>query len=252
MTATPLLEVQDLSIWFDDHAPVIQNLNLEVFGGEVMAVIGASGSGKSLLAHSVLGLFAHNATVTGAIRFDGRTLSLDDLVALRGSQITLVPQTVTSLDPLMKVGRQILGPRSDSRRRARMSELLDRYELDQSVAGLYPFELSGGMIRRVILVAALINEPRLIVADEPTPGMHSELARLAMADLRAFADGGRSVLLITHEVELAIEVADRIAVYRSGTTLETAPTSAFIPPVQLQHPYSRALLRALPSREFSP
>ena len=100
-----------------------------------------------------------------------------------------------------------------------MRELLARYGLADEVADLYPFELSGGMARRVLLLTALMWQPRLIIADEPTPGMDLALAKQAMQDFRTFADDGNGVLLITHDLELALEVADRIVVFYAGTTV---------------------------------
>lgn len=258
--SVPLLSIEALTVGFTQYdgrgrqhlVPTIRDLAVSVDAGEVVAIIGASGSGKSLLAHSICGLFAPNATVTGQIRFCGELLDAAGLERLRGSGIALVPQSVTSLDPLMTIGRQVLAGRPTVQRRQRMAELFARYGLAPDVADLYPFELSGGMARRTILVAALIDDPKVIVADEPTPGMHAELARLAMADFRDYSDAGHGVLLITHDVELAIEVADRIAVFHDGTTIEQAPASHFAEPERLTHPFSRALVRALPSRDFDP
>lgn len=258
--SVPLLSIESLTVGFTQYdalgrqrlVPTIRDLAVRVDAGEVVAIIGASGSGKSLLAHSICGLFAPNATVTGHIRFGGELLDAAGLERLRGEGIALVPQSVTSLDPLMKIGRQVLAGRASAQRRERMFELFGRYGLAREVADMYPFELSGGMARRAILVAALIDDPKVIVADEPTPGMHAELARLTMADFRDYADAGHGVLLITHDVELAIEVADRIAVFHDGTTIEQAPASDFADPQSLARPFSRALVRALPSRDFDP
>ena len=132
-----------------------------------------------------------------------------------------------------------------------MREPFARYGLADEVADLYPFELSGGMARRVLLLTALMWQPRLIIADEPTPGMDLALAKQAMSDFRTFADDGNGVLLITHDLELALEVADRIVVFYAGTTVEEAKVTDFADETLLRHPYTRALYEALPGRGFA-
>lgn len=235
--------------------PVIENLSISVHVGEIVAVVGASGSGKTLLADAILGLFESNATVCGRIWYDGKQEDAASLAHLRGRGISLVPQSVNHLDPLMKVGRQVEGfahpdvPLAE--RRARRAELFARYDLGEETANLYPFELSGGMARRVLLCCALIDNPRLIIADEPTPGLDLPLALAALADFRDFADAGGGVLLITHDIELALRVADRVAVFRDGTVVEETAVANFASPDTLAHPFSRELWHALPEHDFA-
>ncbi len=238
---------------------VIHGLSLSVHEGEIVAVVGASGSGKTLLADAVMGLFEPNACVRGRIWFDGEPMDAASLAAERGRGIAFVPQSVASLDPLMRVGRQVEGAprgrgaarRADaSRRRARRRELFARYGLDESVARLYPHELSGGMARRVLLCCALMESPKLIIADEPTPGLDAALAGKALADFRAFADEGGGVMLITHDIELALTVADRVAVFRDGTVVEETAVANFAAPDLLAHPFTRQLWHALPEHDF--
>ena len=223
--------------------------------GEIVAIVGASGSGKSLLADSVLGLYEPNAMVSGTIWFDGVRQDAASLAQLRGCEIAFVPQSVANLDPLMKVGRQVRGVARDAadaeRRAERQRALFEHYGLAPEVEDMYPFELSGGMARRVLLASALVESPRLIVADEPTPGLDLDLAVRALDDLRAFADAGGGVLLITHDIELALRVADRIAVFKDGTVIEETAVESFDDPSQLRHPFSRELWRALPGNGFS-
>lgn len=223
---------------------VIDRLSLSVHAGEILAVVGASGSGKTLLADAIMGLYTSNAQVSGIIYYDGVQQDAQSLAALRGREIAFVPQSVKSLDPLMKVGKQIGG---SSQRRA---ELFERYGLSPDVEDLYPFELSGGMARRVLLCTVLMGDPRLIIADEPTPGLDLELAVKAMDDFRSFANEGKGVLLITHDIELALRVADRVAVFKDGTVVEETAVANFASPDLLQHPFSRALWYALPEHEF--
>lgn len=233
---------------------VIRDLSVSVHAGEVVAVVGASGSGKTLLADSVLGLFEPNATVTGTVWFDGQRCDARALERLRGRGISLVPQSSANLDPLMKVGRQVRGVAENAedakRREALQRELFARYDLAPDVADLYPFELSGGMARRVLLCCALMDDPKLIVADEPTPGLDLDLAVRALDDLRAFANEGGGVLLITHDIELALRVADRVAVFKDGTVVEETAVANFDSPDLLRHPFTRELWHALPDHDF--
>ena len=256
----PLLEVSDLSVSFrmydsgleQKQLPVISSLSLKVLPGEILAVAGSSGSGKSLLASAILGILPGNATVSGSLRFDGEPLTPERQAKLRGTEIALVPQSVAFLDPLMKVGAQVDGhrkPRPTERRR----KLFCRFGLPEQTERLYPFQLSGGMARRVLVSTALLTSARLIIADEPTPGMSLEQAEEALAMIRAMADEGKGVVLITHDIDLAFHIADRIAVFYAGTTVETAPAADFRQgPEALRHPYSKALWRALPQHEFRP
>ncbi len=263
-----LLAVEDLSILFDMYdsaAPylsagrvrkrVVEGLSLTVRAGEVLALVGASGSGKSLLADALLGLYEPNVEVTGRIRFDGEPMDARSLARVRGNGISLVPQSVGNLDPLVRVGRQVQGfaraGRAERRRRERRQrELFEAYGLAPEVARMYPHELSGGMARRVLLMCALMDDPKLIVADEPTPGLDLDLAVRALDDLRAFADAGGGVLLITHDIELALRAADRVAVFRDGRVVEETGVESFSSPERLSHPYSRALWHAMPEHGF--
>ncbi len=238
---------------------VISDLSISVHAGEIIAVVGASGSGKTLLADAVMGLFEPNAIVSGRIWFDGTEQDAAGLRALRGNGISLVPQSVANLDPLMKVGKQVEGLAgghqgrrglSKTERQHRRRELFKRYGLGEDVAELYPFELSGGMARRVLLCCALMDDPRLIIADEPTPGLDLDLALAALADFRTFADAGGGVMLITHDIELALRVADRVAVFRNGTVIEETDVASFASPDTLRHPFTRALWHALPEHDF--
>ena len=256
----PLLEVSDLSVSFQmyrrgltrQRLQVISSLSLSVYPGEILAVAGSSGSGKSLLASAILGILPGNAWVEGRLSFDGRPLTPDRQAELRGGEIALVPQSVAFLDPLMKVGPQADGhrkPRPTEKRRS----LFRRFGLPEQTERLYPFQLSGGMARRVLVSTALLAGARLIIADEPTPGMSLDQAREALQMFRDLADAGKAVVLITHDIDLAFHFAHRIAVFYAGTTVETAPAEDFRRgPEALRHPYSRALWRALPQHDFAP
>lgn len=260
----PVLNVEDLTIAFDMYGKgmekyrleVVHKLSLKVNAGEVVAVVGASGSGKSLLAHAILGILPGNAEMEGKLEFCGQALDGTAQRKLRGREISFIPQSVEYLDPLMKVGRQVIGAGSRRERKQRMEKMgqvFARYHLDESAAGLYPYQLSGGMARRVLISGAVMGNARLIVADEPTPGLQEGLAREAMGHFRELAREGRAILLITHEVGLAMEAADRIAVFYAGSVLEVAPVGDFYGAGEkLRHPYSKAFLQALPQNGFHP
>lgn len=258
MSKQPILAINDLSIGFPakdgEIVNVISRLHARVRPGEIMAVIGSSGSGKSLLAEAILGISSPAAYVTGDIEYRGKKLSAATLSALAGNEVALIPQSVNSLDPLMKIGPQVRGKNGCAPEE--MRRIFERYQLPQDTADKYPFEISGGMARRVLIAAALLAKPQFIVADEPTPGLHAELAELIMQDLRKFADAGNGVLIITHDVELALRYADRASVFYAGTTLEVGLIKEWqdtsTPTGGPYHPYTRALLRSLPGRGFAP
>lgn len=261
MQPEPILEIIDLSLSFTRYGKgalgqgelrVLRGLCVSVGAGEIVAVVGASGSGKSLLAHTVMGILPENCTAVGDIRYGGQPLTAARIQKLRGREILLVPQSVTWLDPLERVGPQVRREKKDAQSLARQRELFGYYGLPLGTEKLYPFELSGGMARRVLLSTAMMESPRLIIADEPTPGLDLEAAKKAMGHFRDFADGGGGVLLITHDIELALEVADRIAVFYAGATVEEAPVADFTSADTLRHPYTRALWRALPQHGFAP
>lgn len=262
-----LLTVEHLTVAYRTYDPrarfwrprrayhdVLRDLTLSVHEGEILALVGASGSGKSVLADALMGLFDANAVASGEMWFDGSLVTPGDLGNLRGHGISLVPQGVSSLDPLMRVGEQVRGEargadrrarKEDARRRmVRQRELFEAYGLASEVERMYPHELSGGMARRVLLMCALMEEPRLLIADEPTPGMDDESAAVAAHDLRAFAQDGGGVLLITHDLDFALSIADRLAVFREGTIVEETSVSAFRRAETLRDPYARELSRA--------
>lgn len=236
--------------WRQRELPVIRDLNIKVREHEVVAVAGSSGSGKSLLAHAVMGLLPRNAACQGTVSFEGEILTQKRKEQLRGSRMVLVPQSVSYLDPLMKVGEQVRRGQKDKESVKRCRESLGRYGLGEDTEGLYPFELSGGMTRRVLISTAVMERPGLVIADEPTPGLHISAARRVLSHFREIADQGAGVLLITHDLELALEVADRIVVFYAGTNVEEALAEDFGDESRLRHPYTRALYRAMPCHGF--
>lgn len=259
-----LLEVEGFELSFVQYArglrrrrlEVITGLDLHADPGELVAVVGASGSGKSLLAHALLGLLPGNAREGGQLRFDGVELTRARRAELRGRDIALVPQSVAALDPLTRVRSQVrraatLAGNPDPDAAARQA--LERRRLPELSWQRYPHELSGGMARRVMMAISTIGAARLVIADEPTPGLDPAVVEETLTHLRTLADAGAAVVLITHELAGALTVADRIAVFYAGTTVEQAPVTAFHGDGgALAHPYSQALWRALPRNGFHP
>ena len=258
----PLLKVEDLSISFEMYrrgmekhtVEMVHKLSLTVNAGEIVAVVGASGSGKSLLAHAILGILPRKARVEGNMAFCGKSLDEALIKKLRGREIAFIPQSVEYLDPLMKVGEQVIGSgkrREKKMRQERRKAIFSRYHLEESAAKLYPYQLSGGMARRVLISGGVMDGARLIVADEPTPGLQEELARETMENFRELAKEGCGALVITHDVDLALQTADKIAVFYEGSVVETAAAEDFCGDGEkLLHPYSKAFLRALPQNDF--
>lgn len=251
-----LLEVRDLSVSFrmyerglrQKESAAIRNLSLSVKKGEILAVFGSSGAGKSLLAHAILGILPPNAQVVGDLLYCGKRLTPKLQQKLRGKEIALVPQSTTYLDPLMRIGKQVAGAKGN---RKSSKAALQKYGLGGFVERLFPFQLSGGMARRVLLATAVVGDAQLIVADEPTPGLSAEMAQTAMQHLRTLADEGRGILLITHDMDLALAYADRIAIFYAGTNVETALAQDFQEGVAaLRHPYTKALWAAIPQNGF--
>ncbi len=253
-----VLKVEDLVVAFSMYKKgfqkgkleVIHSLSLDVNAGEIVAVVGSSGSGKSLLAHAILHLLPKNARTKGTITYKGETLDAKACKRYLGHEISFIPQSVDYLDPLMKVDKQVIGVYGT---KEKQEEMFRRYQLPQEAGDKYPFQLSGGMARRVLISAAVMENPELIIADEPTPGLNVEMAMETLKHFRQLADQGTAVLMITHDIDLAFHVADRIAVFYAGTVLEVAPTKDFIEGKSaLRHPYSKAFIDALPQNEFEP
>jgi peptide/nickel transport system ATP-binding protein len=257
-----LLEVNKLSISFTQYvqglnrhdSKVISDLTIDINENEIVAVLGSSGSGKSLLAHSILGILPYNSHVTGELKYKGNILDQELKEKLRGNEICLIPQSVNFLDPLMKVSDQAIGECKDDNERKekqiRQREIFSKYGLDESVDDLYPFELSGGMARKVLLSTALIGDPNLLIADEPTPGLDAKSVEETISDIRNLKDNGKGVLLITHEIDVALKTADRIAIFYSGYVIEINKVENFENADNVLHPYTKALINALPRNGF--
>lgn len=259
-----LLEVENVSVSFIQYTQglnqrnlkVITDLTLDISEGEILAVLGSSGSGKSLLAHAIFGILPENANLNGKIKYKGKELSQADKEELRGKEIMLVPQSVNFLDPLMKISDQAIGNVKNEEERKekkiKQREIFEQYNLGPEVDDMYPFQLSGGMARRVLVSTALLSDPKLVVADEPTPGLDEQTVKETLNHFKNMKKNGIGVLLITHDIHAALEVADRIGIFYSGYVIEIAKTEDFSGNGEnLLHPYTKALYNALPSNGFN-
>ncbi|MBU0991323.1 MAG: ABC transporter ATP-binding protein [Proteobacteria bacterium] len=259
-----MLSVHQLSVRFTSYETglkkketlVTSDLELAVEKGQVVAVAGSSGSGKSLLAHAILGILPGNARVSGEIMFKGTPVTPKRQIKIRGKEMALIPQSIGCLDPLMRIGKQITRAGILSgieKNKVRVTNILRRYGLPDHTANMFPFQLSGGMARRVLLATATVGKADLIIADEPIHGLHEEVASDILSHLRELADQGKAILLITHDLSRSLLIADKVVVFYAGTTVEEASATAFSGEGKnLHHPYSRALWQALPQNGFFP
>jgi len=256
-----MLRVQDLRVSFSRYSGLLQRsevlaldgVDVEVRRGELLALVGQSGAGKSLLAHAVLGVLPRNARLAGQIEFEGRPLDAKRQRLLRGRRMALVPQAVTWLDPSATAGRQVRWGASAAGSAADWRSIeaeFARYGLAREAMALFSHQLSGGMARRVLTAVATIARADLLIADEPTTGLDPQVRALALQLLRRLADQGHAVLVISHDLSAVLAHSDRVAILHAGRTVELAPAQAFATG-QVQHPYTRALRSALPVYGFS-
>ncbi|OWQ86287.1 hypothetical protein CDN99_20870 [Roseateles aquatilis] len=258
--APPLLEVRDLQVWLPGRGGArlhaLRGLDLTVERGERLALIGESGSGKTLTALAIMGLLPEGAEVRGHVALDGRallTLDEDGWCGLRGRRVAMVFQEpLTALNPLQRVVAQVmepirlhgLAPDRDAAR-ARAMALLDRVGLDERQASAYPHELSGGQRQRALIAMALAAAPDLLIADEPTTALDARL-RVQVLDLlrELVAERGMGLLLISHDLALTARRVDRIAILYGGRVMEQGAASALLD--HPRHPYTQALWAARP------
>lgn len=261
-TTEPVLSIDGLAVAFrtgTELVTAISDVSIDVAAGETVAVVGESGSGKSTTAAAVNRLLPENGVITaGSIRFDGREvteLGENAMISLRGAGIGLVPQDpMSNLDPLMRVGDQIgealevHGRTSGDATTARVVELLEMVGIADAAqrARQYPHEFSGGMRQRVLIAMGLACTPRLLIADEPTSALDVTVQRRILDQLDALTDElGTAVFLITHDLALAAERADRIVVMFRGRIVEEGTSAEVLG--NPQHEYTRQLLAAAPS-----
>jgi ABC-type dipeptide/oligopeptide/nickel transport system ATPase component len=258
-----VLSFGKVSVSFATHhaaSPVlaVDAVSLEVDRGEIFGIVGESGSGKSTLANAVMGLLPGNATVTGSIRVNGREvagLGDDALRSMRGDEVSMIFQDASaSLDPTWPVGDQIAetvrAHRAVSRRDAKARAIALMTEMGIADAaqryGDVPHRFSGGMRQRIVIAAALANDPQLLVADEPTTALDVTIQAQVLQLIDAMRRRhGTTVLLITHDLGVVSQVCDRVGVMYGGKLLEVAATREMF--ARPTHPYTRALLASNPA-----
>jgi len=260
LSAAPLLEVDDLSVRFDTDAGTVHavdKMSFTLAEREVLGIVGESGCGKSVTAMSLLRLLPPTASISGRARFDGDDLlgaSSRRLRRIRGNEIGFVFQEpMTSLNPVFTVGRQITETlrthrglsRSAARKRA--VELLDLVHIPAPERRVreYPHQLSGGMRQRVMIAMAVSCDPKILIADEPTTALDVTIQAGILDLMRELRERlGTAIMLITHNLGVVADIADRVVVMYAGRKAEEAPVhELFASP---QHPYTIGLLGAIP------
>ncbi|MEU6560649.1 ABC transporter ATP-binding protein [Nocardia nova] len=260
-SAEPQLVVDGLDVVFgsgSDRVHAVRDVSFEVHAGECLAVIGESGSGKSVTARTLMGLTGDGATVTARrLEFSGadlRALDESGWRALRGRRIALVLQdAMVALDPLRRTGSEIAET-------LRIHAAAPRGSVDDTVLSLltdvgvpeperrarqYPHELSGGLRQRALIASAIAAGPDLLLADEPTTALDATVAAQVLDLLRELRAGGMSILLISHDLTVVSRLADRVAVMFGGRVVEYGPAQRILR--NPRHPYTRALLAAVPT-----
>ncbi|WP_302852267.1 ABC transporter ATP-binding protein [Streptomyces sp. TRM64462] len=246
----PLLSVRDLRIAFDG-VEAVRGLSFDVSDGEVFALVGESGAGKSLTARALLGMAPREATVSGDVRLRGHDGA--SMRALWGRRVAFVPQdSLSALSPVHPVGDQLAAAvrsvrRGLSRRDARAlaADALDRVGIPADRARAYPHELSGGMRQRAVIAMATINAPELVVADEPTTALDPDLRHQVLRLLAEQREAtGAALVLVTHDLDVVRDHADRLLVMYAGRHAESGPVrEVFARP---HAPYTAGLLASLP------
>ncbi|MBN9672268.1 ABC transporter ATP-binding protein [Roseibium aggregatum] len=260
-TDGPVLDVRDLALRFKGTpANIVDGVSFAVRPGETLCIVGESGCGKSVTALSLMGLLPRSVArvMSGTATFGGRdllTMAQRPLADLRGDRISMIFQEpMTSLNPSYRIGDQIAEvvlrhkPVSRSQARQRALEMLDRVRIPAAAKRLndYPHQLSGGMRQRVMIAMALANDPALLIADEPTTALDVTI-QAQIVDLIAELqkETGTALIMITHDLGVVAEIADRVCVMYAGKVVEDGPVGAvFDDP---QHPYSIGLMSSIPS-----
>ncbi|MDP9359205.1 MAG: ABC transporter ATP-binding protein [Chloroflexota bacterium] len=257
----PLLDIRGLKTHFFTRTGVVKvldGLDLQVGRGEILGLVGESGSGKSVTGFSIVGLLKRPGWIVGGeITFEGRdltTLPPEAMQELRGKQISMIFQNPrSSLNPVIPIGKQlaqVLQYRRDLKGKAAWEAAVDMLRTvhipePERRMRAYPHQLSGGMAQRVMIAMAISCSPKLLIADEPTTGLDVTIEYQIIHLLKEMRDlTGTSVVVITHDLNMAAEVCDRIAVMYAGTIVEDAPVQDFF--TAPRHPYTVGLLASRP------
>jgi peptide/nickel transport system ATP-binding protein len=258
----PLLEIRSLSTHFFTEEGVVravENVSFEIHPGEIVSLVGESGCGKSVTGLSILRLIPSppGQIVSGEILFDGRDLlqlKEKEMEKVRGNEIAMIFQEpMTSLNPVFTIGDQIMEAillhqkldKIEARRRT--MEMLDRVKIPSPEMRIdaYPHQLSGGMRQRAMIAMALSCQPKLLIADEPTTALDVTIQAQILQLLKEIQrEMGMAVMLITHDLGVVSEIADRVAVMYAGRIVEMAPIEAIFG--QMRHPYTKGLMDSIP------
>jgi peptide/nickel transport system ATP-binding protein len=261
LSSTPLLSVRDLTVAFATDDGLVQAVNgvsFDLFPGETLAVVGESGSGKSVAAMAVMRLLPTYARITGSIEFDGQDLlGLSDraMRRLQGDAIAMVFQDpMTALNPVFRVGEQLVeairihNDVTKSGARQRAIDLLDLVGIPEARLRVdnYPHEFSGGMRQRAMIAMAIANEPKLLIADEPTTALDVTIQAQVIEVMKVAQEAtGAAMMLITHDLGLVAGVAERVQVMYGGRLFETGDTETIF--YHSRNPYTRGLMTSIPS-----
>ncbi len=248
-----ILEVKDLSVAFDGRT-VVEGLNLTLERGKTLGIVGESGSGKSVSTMAMMGLLPKNATVSGSALLDGTellTLDEEGFRGIRGKRISMIFQEpMTSLNPVQKCGEQVLEMGGD---RERVIELFKEVLLPrpEKIFDSYPHELSGGQKQRVMIAMALINNPDIIIADEPTTALDVTVQKTILDLLKSLQEKfGISIIFITHDLGVIAQIADDILVMYRGKMVEQGPAKELLH--HPKEPYTQGLLACRPPLDSRP
>jgi peptide/nickel transport system ATP-binding protein len=259
---SPLLAVENLKTYFytrDGVVRAVDGVSFSVYPGETVAIVGESGCGKSVTSLSILRLIASppGRIVSGKVELEGRdliTLTEREMRAIRGNEISMIFQEpMTSLNPVLTIGRQIaealelhrgFSNRDALQRAVEMLKLVNMPEPERRISQ-YPHQLSGGMRQRVMIAMALACDPRLLIADEPTTALDVTIQAQILDLMRALKEKtGAAIVLITHDLGVVAEMAQRVVVMYAGRKVEEAPVRELF--ANPQHPYTRGLLSSIP------
>ena len=254
----PLLEVKNLTISFNGKNAV-NDLSIDINKNEIIGLVGESGCGKSLTALSILGITPPESKLSGEIIYDGKNLlnlDYEEKRKIRGNKISFIPQDpLSALNPVFTIGDQISEVLevhkgiSSAEAHLISAKYLETVNISNPLQKLkdYPHQFSGGMRQRVLIAMALVNEPEILIADEPTTALDVTIQLQILEIMKNLKSKGKSVLLITHDLAVVSELCDRVYVMYLGKIVESATTKEIFS--NPKHPYTIGLLNSLPDEK---